>query len=110
MERFVAGDIVVVPFPFTDLSFTRKRPALVLADLADEDLILCEITSRPKRDNYSITLEIPDLDEGKLKLRSTIRPNRLLTINKSKIDYKFGKIKQTKLQEVLHKLKYIFNV
>lgn len=50
MERFVAGDIVVVSFPFTDLSSSRKRPALVLANLEGDDIILCEITSKIRKD------------------------------------------------------------
>jgi len=46
MERFVKGDIVVIPFPFSDLSQHKRRPAMVLADLKGEDLILCQITSK----------------------------------------------------------------
>lgn len=46
MERFVKGDVVVIPFPFTDLSGTKRRPALVLADLPGDDIILCQITSQ----------------------------------------------------------------
>ena len=46
MARFVSGDVVVVPFPFTDLSSSKVRPALVLATLTRGDLILCQITSQ----------------------------------------------------------------
>ena len=108
MERFVAGDIVVVSFPFTDLSLARKRPALVLATLDGDDIILCEITSKIRKDNYVISLENEDLESGFLKVKSIIRPNRLLTIHKNKIKYKFGRIKEFKLEEVLSKVKEIF--
>lgn len=110
MERFVVGDIVVISFPFTDLSLTRKRPALILSNLEGDDLVICEITSKPRKDLYSISLENNDLEKGKLKTKSIIRPNRLLTINKSKINYKFDKIKDYKLQEVFNKIKMIFKL
>lgn len=109
MERFVAGDIVVVSFPFTDLSDSRRRPALVLANLGD-DVIICEITSIMRNDLYVVLLENNDLESGKLKVRSIIRPNRIVTIHKSKINYKFGKIKDSKLQEVLAKVKIVFSL
>jgi len=46
LERFVKGDVVVVPFPFSDLTGAKRRPALVLAELDGEDRILCQITSQ----------------------------------------------------------------
>ena len=45
MARFVRGDVVVIPFPFSDLSQAKRRPALVLAELEGNDRILCQITS-----------------------------------------------------------------
>ncbi len=110
MERFVAGDIVVVAFPFTDLSNNRRRPALVLANLEGDDNIICEITSITRKDLYVVSLENEDLESGKLKTSSIIRPNRLLTLHKSKINYKFGRIKDSKLKEVMEKVKIIFKL
>jgi|LAHU01.1.fsa_nt_gb hypothetical protein len=46
MARFVSGEVVVVPFPFTDLSSAKVRPALVLASRSRGDVILCQITSQ----------------------------------------------------------------
>jgi mRNA interferase MazF len=56
MVRFVKGDVVVVPLPFSDLSAIKHRPALVVAPLSGADLILCQITSRAKFDNYAIPI------------------------------------------------------
>lgn len=46
MARFVKGDVVVVPFPFSDLTSAKRRPALILAELEGDDRILCQITSQ----------------------------------------------------------------
>lgn len=56
MEGFVKGDIVVLPFPFSDLSSSKKRPALVLANLKGDDIILCQITSQYVKDEYALAL------------------------------------------------------
>ena len=42
MERFVKGDVVVVPFPFSDLTQAKRRPALIIAELEGTDLIFCQ--------------------------------------------------------------------
>ena len=46
MEKFVKGEVVVVPFPFTDLSAAKRRPAIIIANLKGDDLILAQITSK----------------------------------------------------------------
>ena len=54
MEKPLKGDVVILPFPFTDLSAAKKRPALVTASLKGDDLILCQITSEQRKDDYTI--------------------------------------------------------
>ena len=100
MEEFVKGDVVVLPFPFSDLSKSKKRLALVVATLKGDDVILCQITSEARLDNYSITLTNNDFKKGSLNLTSMIRPNRLFTADKSIILYKIGSIKEPKIKEV----------
>ena len=101
MEKLVKGDVVVLPFPFSDLSASKKRPALVIATLEGEDLILCQITSQLRQDKYSIVLINSDFKQGNLKVESNIRPNKLFTADKSLIQYKIGSIKDKKLKEVV---------
>jgi mRNA interferase MazF len=79
MARFIKGDVIVVPFPYTDLSNAKKRPALVITELIGDDVIICQITSHLSRDIYSISLNDNDFENGKLKHISNIRPNRLVT-------------------------------
>jgi len=104
MAEFVKGDIVVVPFPFSDLSKSTRRPALVIVNLIGNDLILCQITSQKISDKYAIPLSIDDFEEGSLKKRSNIRPNRIFTADSHIIIYKVGKIKKRKINEVIDKI------
>jgi len=105
MERFIKGDIVVVPFPFTDLSGSTRRPALVITDLKGDDLILCQITTQHKFDDYSISLNEIDLKEGSLKrANNNIRPNRIFTADRNIILRKVASIKEEKMKEVIEKI------
>ncbi|MEK6891668.1 MAG: type II toxin-antitoxin system PemK/MazF family toxin [Nanoarchaeota archaeon] len=101
MEKLVKGDVVVMPFPFSDLSASKRRPALVIAPLEGEDLILCQITSKERHDKYSIVLANSDFKHGSLNVDSNVRPNKLFTAGKSLIQYKIGSIKDKKLIEVI---------
>jgi mRNA interferase MazF len=108
MEQLMKGDIVVLPFPFSDLSKSKRRPALVAASLTGDDLILCQITSETRRDNYSVSLEAKDFKKGKLDIKSMLRPNKIFTADKSIIVYKIGTLKETKTKKVEKELVKIF--
>ncbi|MFH1182272.1 MAG: type II toxin-antitoxin system PemK/MazF family toxin [Candidatus Woesearchaeota archaeon] len=108
MERFVKGDIVVIPFPFSDLSSSKNRPSLVAATLKGNDLILCQITSQQRDDQDAILLSENDFRQGKLKMDSFIRPSRLFTADISIVNYRAGKLKETKIKQVQEKLCEIF--
>jgi mRNA interferase MazF len=104
MARFVRGDVVVLPFPFSDLTRAKRRPALVLAELEGDDHILCQITSQHVRDRYAIELNDADFESGGLKQKSHIRPNRLFTADTKIILYQAGRLKPEKVREVLAKV------
>ncbi len=110
MGKFVKGDIVVVLFPFSDLSNAKKRPALVLAGLSGEDVILCQITSQAISDTYAIPLETADFSQGQLSQKSNIRPNRLFTADSRIIQYRAGVAKPEKIQQVIAKIIEILTV
>ena len=96
MERFVKGEVVVVLFPFSDLSEAKKRPALVLADLLGNGIILCQITSKFSDDIYAIPLNLSDFANGSLNKESYIRPNRIFSADKNIITKRIGKLKPEK--------------
>lgn len=99
--RFVKGDVVVVPFPFSDLSQTKRRPALVVAALPGRDCILCQITTRGGRDRDAIALDANDFRQGSLNRPSSVRPSRLFTADQGVILRRVGKPKPQKLNEVI---------
>jgi len=104
----VAGDVVVLPFPQTNLQPGKRRPALIVANLHGDDLILCQITSQFRPDPYSIPLLIGDFEQGRLAVDSFLRPNRLFTVEQSVVLYTAGKIRQAKLNEVKAALRHLF--
>jgi len=109
LGRFVKGDVVVVPFPFSDLAQAKRRPALVVAELEGDDRTLCQITSRHFRDRYSIGINDADFEEGTLKKESNVRPNRLFTADSRIILYRAGRLKADKVGEVVEMIIYILN-
>ena len=62
----IIGSVVSVTFPFSDLSNSKRRPAVVLADVGDGDWILCQITSNPYRDYQAVTLTDASFATGSL--------------------------------------------
>ncbi len=104
MEKLVKGDVVVLPFPYSDLSSSKKRPALIIATLEGDDIILCQITSRKRYDKYAIELKDSDFAQGKLSVDSYIKPNRIFTADKSIILYKICSVKEKKMNEVIEDL------
>lgn len=108
MGKPVVGEVVVLPFPQTNLQSGKRRPALVVADLLGEDLVLCQITRKARADGYSVPLVLTDFERGRLAVDSFIRSNRLFTVEQSVILYAAGKIKETKLQEVKTKIRQLF--
>lgn len=101
MANFIKGDVVVIPFPFSDLSGSKRRPALVLSDLQGQDIILCQITSKISNDSYSISLVNTDFINGSLPVESNIRPSRIFTADKNIIIKKAGTIFESKMKNVI---------
>jgi mRNA interferase MazF len=104
MGKFVKGDIVVAPFPFSDLTAAKRRPALVIAPLTGDDVILCQITSKSVFDNYSISITQADFASGSLPLDSYVRPNRLFTADSNIVVYRTGTLNSPKVREVVAKI------
>ena len=108
MGKFVVGDVVAVPFPFSDLSGSKLRPALVLAEIEHNDLILCQITSKSFASNKAIKITDNDFSDGNLPVLSYIRPDKLFTAESSIVQKHKGKLNSQKLRFTLKKVQDLF--
>lgn len=87
MGRFVKGDIVRILFRFSDLKNAKPRPALVLADLAGQDFILCQISKKRPTFDHGIELTQDSFTGSPLPvIPSYVRPAKLFTADNSLID------------------------
>ena len=93
MGDFAAGQIVVLPFPFSDLTRNKYRPALLLADADRGDWIACQITSNAYTDVHAVTIEGSDFVSGGLQRQSFARPGKLFTANASLFAGVAGKLR-----------------
>jgi mRNA interferase MazF len=92
MVILAAGAVVVVPFPFSDLSQTRLRPAAVLAHAGRDDWILCQITSNSYGDAEAIRLDNNIFATGSLRVVSYARPGKLFTANRHLMTAQIGNL------------------
>ena len=87
-----AGVVVLVRFPFSDLSSSKLRPALVVAAAGGTDWILCQITSNPYGDPAVVTLTTGSFAEGGLPRESFVRPAKLFTASESIVVRPVGRL------------------
>lgn len=104
MSRFTRADVIVIPFPFSDLSQSKRRPALVIAASGPEDFILCQITSKTVRDGLEVSIDDADFRDGSLKQPSNVRPNRLFTADRRIMLYKVGALTPSAMERVTDRL------
>ena len=85
-------DIILIPFPFYDLTGTKKRPAIIISNskLKGNDFICSLITSNPK--NKGMLINKKDFLRGKLPFKSWIKPQRIFTIDKRMVIKKLATI------------------
>ncbi len=103
MGKFTRGEIVLFPFPYTDLSNRKLRPCLVISGEMGKDLLLCQITSnRIRKDKYSVEIRKGDTADGSLQIDSYIRANMIFTASKAQIHKKICRIKDKQYKEVIN--------
>ena len=102
--QYKQGEILIVPFPFSNLSNVKRRPVLILSSDKDnknsEDLIICGITSNLKDKKHSVAIENPNLLVGQIPFKSLIKIDKLFSIEKSIVIKKIAKLNQDTFEKV----------
>ena len=103
---FERGDIVLIPFPYSDLTSSKKRPALIISNpnLKGEDKICCLITSNNPKNGILISKNC--FNEGNLPFKSWVKPHRIFTIDERIIIKKLVKIKNNFSKQIKEKINY----
>ena len=110
MGSLAKGDIILFPFPFTDLKGSKLRPCLVLSNEMRGDVILCQITSQSViGDEFALELGKDETKKGSLKIDSFVRCNMLFTANKSQCIKVLCKIDSKKYKKVVSKINQIIS-
>lgn len=104
MGPFATRQVILLPFPFSDLSANKLRPALLLATVDKGDWVLCQITSKPYADAQAIALTDADFAQGSLQLTSYARAGKLFTAHQSLFQRVVGTLKKAAHQRVVEQV------
>lgn len=106
------GDLILVPFPYTDLSSKKMRPALVLSNATHNhqgsDVIALGVTSNLANAAHSILLKASDMVQGKLLATSRIKVDRVATLEQNLIRKRLGRVKPAILAQVMKEFLTLF--
>jgi len=107
MTGYEFGDVIVVPFPFTDQSTVKRRPAVIISSAAYHharpDLLIMAITNQPSSSLSVVEVQIQDWQQAGLLKPSVLKPI-MTTIDPALILKKLGQLTsedQTALRHVL---------
>ncbi|AAS95987.1 type II toxin-antitoxin system PemK/MazF family toxin [Nitratidesulfovibrio vulgaris] len=107
--NYSVGDIVYCDFPATDMSETKDRPTLIVAQVMGDDVLVCMITKRKSNFEDCIEITSKDIENGNLIYEpSYVRPVRLATVHKKIIRRVSGRLSDAKISEVLSLLRETF--
>lgn len=106
--KYNQREIVLVPFPYSDLSATKRRPVLIVSNNNYnenfEDVLVCVITSNQFKDSYSVDLKNDNLEIGTLPESSVVKTHKLFTIHKSKIIKKISLVQFVYFEQIQQKI------
>lgn len=102
------GSVVLVTFPFSNLKAQKVRPALVLANVEFDNLILCQITSKSYTSKVAFCIKSEDFTKGNLPVISFVRPDKLFTADATIIKDVVGELTPTIKNKILQHVRKLF--
>ncbi|MGQ9631706.1 MAG: type II toxin-antitoxin system PemK/MazF family toxin [bacterium] len=84
MKSYRPGEIILVSFPFVNATSAKRRPALVLLDTGDEDIVVARVTSQPVRPPFDV--ELMEWQQAGLMLPSVVRVHKVATLEKRLVE------------------------
>ncbi|NOT59640.1 MAG: type II toxin-antitoxin system PemK/MazF family toxin [Acidobacteria bacterium] len=109
--KYKQREIVLVPFPYSDLSRLKRRPVLIVSN--DDynqnfpDVLVCVISTNLHQDGYSVVLSNDDLEVGILPESSNVRAHKLFTVHQDEIVKRFSQVKSEYFEKVADKIKHL---
>lgn len=104
MAGFIKSDVVVLPFPYSDLSQAKRRPAVMVGVSSGPDVILCQITRQTVTDGDALPLDSTAFASGALSKPSNVRPNKLFAADSRIVLYQAGTLKRSVVDDVVKKI------
>ena len=102
------GSVILISFPFSDLSQRKMRPAVVVANAERDDWILCQITSNPYGDRRAVSLTERSFSKGSLHRDSFARPAKLFTASQELMVSQIGTLTKSSLSQVIDAIVDVF--
>jgi len=90
MINYQPGDLVLIAFPFTAGAQTKSRPAMVVLDVGDADILVARVTTQTGQDNCDVLFQ--DWKGAGLLAPSTVRLHKLATLEKALVQRRLGRV------------------
>ena len=106
MESYRPGEVVLLAFPFADAAGAKRRPALVLLDTGDADIVVGRITSQIARTTFDV--ELVEWQQAGLLLPSVVRVHKLATLEKRLVERRLGVLAANDWAQVQAKIQQLW--
>jgi mRNA interferase MazF len=106
MQQYSSEEMILLSFPFVDATGTKRRPALVLLDTGDDDIIVARVTSQVARTAFDV--EVAEWQQAGLRIPSVVRVHKIATLEKRLIERRLGTLTPNDWAQVRAKIQQLW--